>query len=203
MMMTRMKEMPNLNSAKAITFLDIETTHLESDKSAVLEITMITDWADGRSESWTSKIKPKSIELEFASQEALAICKYSEVDWSDAPPFESVAETIASKLMFGPIVGHNVQFDIDHLNAAFRRYGWKKPLGFQRSDPKNKIFKPGYPLIDTCAMAYVFLPTEKQNLNFLREHYGLDTSGAHTSKSDAEDCRQIFFNIINDTLGEN
>ena len=70
--------MGNFTTAKAITFLDIETTHLDPRRSAVLEISIITDWEGGNTDVWTTKIKPKPIELEFASKEALEICGYNE-----------------------------------------------------------------------------------------------------------------------------
>ena len=75
--------MGNLASAKAVTFLDIETTHLDSRKSAILQISFITDWEDGNQDRWSTKIKPKNIELEFASKEALKICNYTEEDWEE------------------------------------------------------------------------------------------------------------------------
>ena len=65
----------------------------------------------------------------------------------------------------------------------------------------NKKFKVGYPVIDTCALAYLFLPTEKQNLNFLREHFNIDISRAHSADTDVEDCRTVFYNIMNSLGG--
>ena len=118
--------MANFTTAKATTFFDIETTHLDSSKSAVLEISIITDWDSGSTDKWTTKIKPKPVELEFASKEALEVCGYNDADWEDAPTFEEVAETIAKKLRFGPIIAHNIDFDVSHLTAVFERYGYKK-----------------------------------------------------------------------------
>jgi DNA polymerase III alpha subunit (gram-positive type) len=188
--------MGNLVNAKAITFLDVETTHLDSTKSAILQITIITDWENGKQDKWTTKIKPRDMELEFASNEALKICKYNTDEWEDAPYFEEVAETIVKKLTWGPLVAHNIQFDMSHLSASLSRRGWQPAKNFQRTDIKNKIFSFGYPLIDTCALAYLFIPTQKQNLNTLREHFDLSTDNAHSSDSDTEHCREIFYNII-------
>ena len=188
--------MGNLSSAKAITFLDTETTHLDPNKSAILSISIITDWEDGKQDVWTTKIKPKNIELEFASPEALKVCKYIDKEWYDAPSFEEVAEDIAKRIKFGPLVGHNIQFDIAHLKASFLRRGWREPRPGERYGSGNKLFKAGYPAIDTCAMAYLFLPTERQNLNALREYYNIDTSRAHSADTDVEDCRHVFYQIL-------
>ena len=190
--------MANFTTAKATTFFDIETTHLDPKKSAVLEISIITDWESGNTETWTTKIKPRPVELEFASDEALKICGYNEKDWKDAPTFEEVAETIAKKLRFGPIIAHNIDFDISHLTAVFERYGYKK---WTRDAPDTaRTYSFGYPKIDTCALAYLFLPTERQNLDALREHLIISSDGAHTAEKDVEDCRQVFYHIVSETI---
>jgi ATP-dependent DNA helicase DinG len=188
--------MANLTTAKAITFLDIETTHLDSTRSAVLSISIITDWDNGQQDVWTTKIKPASIELEYASEEALKVCGYNAEEWKDAPSFTEVAETIAKKLRYGPLVAHNINFDISHLKASFKRRGWEEVKPGEKYGSGNKKFNPGYPLIDTCALAYIFLPTERQNMTALREHFDITKEGAHTAEKDVKDCREIFYKIV-------
>ena len=194
--------MTNLGSAKAVTFLDVETTHLDPTRSAILQISIITDWENGNQDVWTTKIQPRDMEIEFASSEALNVCNYVYEDWLEAPFFEDVAETIAKKIAWGPIVAHNAQFDVAHLKASFERRGWREPDRNERFDAKQKLFKIGYPVIDTCALAFMFLPTERQNLNALREHFGINTDRAHSADTDVEDCRTIFYNIINSITGD-
>ena len=188
--------MANLTTAKAITFLDIETTHLDPTRSTVLSISIITDWDNGQQDVWTTKIKPASIELKHASEEALKICGYNTEEWKDAPSFSDVAETIAKKLKYGPLVAHNINFDISHLKASFKRRGWEEVRPGEKYGSGNKKFNPGYPLIDTCALAYIFLSTERQNMTALREHFNMSKDGAHTPEKDAMDCREIFYKII-------
>ena len=188
--------MANLTTAKSITFFDVETTHLDPKKSAILSISIITDWEDGKRDVWSTKIKPKPIEMEFASPEALKVCNYNEEEWSDAPEFQDIAYQIVKRLMWGPIVGHNVQFDISHVRAVLGRYGYSEAKNREKVTAENKIYKIGYPAIDTCALAYLFLPTERQNLNALREHFNIDTSRAHDAETDVEDCRTVFYNIL-------
>lgn len=185
--------MGNFTNAKAITFLDIETTHLDSTRSTILEISIVTDWENGNQDVWTTKIKPKPIELKFASEDALKICGYNEEDWEDAPSFEEVADTIAKKLRFGPLVAHNIDFDISHLQSVFERYGYKR---WSKDAETSKTYSFGYPKIDTCALAYLFLPTEKQNMNVIREHLNISDEGAHSAEKDVLDCRQLFYHMI-------
>ena len=186
--------MGNISSAREITFVDVETTHLDPSKSAILSISIIKDSSGGKTKTWSTKIKPKDIELQFASPEALRVCGFNPEKWEDAPAFEEVADKIVDLLTWGPIVGHNIQFDIQHIKSVLKRYGYQEELtGRGKTD---KSFRIGYPQIDTCGLAYLFLPTERQNLNALREHFNIDTERAHSADTDAEDCRTVFYNII-------
>ena len=194
--------MSNLSSSRAVTFIDVETTHLDPKRSAILSVSVITDWEDGKQDVWSTKIKPKEIEIEFASSEALSVCKYSAEEWSDAPNLEDVADEIVKRLMWGPIVGHNVQFDINHISASLKRHGYTEAKRNEDISSANKNFRIGYPLIDTCALSFIFLPTERQNLNALREYFDIDTSRAHSSDTDAEDCRHVFYSIVSNTLSK-
>lgn len=193
--------MGNFSTAKGVTFIDIETTGLDPAKSTILQISIITDWEDGNQNTWTKRIKPRPVELEFASQEALRICSYSDEAWQNAPTFEEVAPEIAAKLAWGPIVGHNVNFDLAHIRAVFKRYGWKEVNRIENNE-NDKKFKIGYPIIDTCALAYLFLPTERQNLDTLREHFDISTVGGHEAEKDALDCRQVFYSILNEKISD-
>ena len=191
--------MGNITTAKSLTFLDIETTHLDPSRSAILSISIITDWEDSDQTVWTTKIKPKDIELEFASDEALKVCKYSKEEWENAPLFEDVAHDIIKRIMWGPIIGHNIQFDISHIRSVLNRYGYKEARNREKITPENKTYKIGYPQIDTCALSYLFLPTERQNLNALREHFGISLDRAHSADTDVEDCRTVFYKILDYT----
>ena len=188
--------MGNITNAKAITFLDIETTHLDNSKSAILSISIITDWDGGKQDVWTTKIKPKDIEMQFASKEALEVCMYSEEEWADAPSFKEVAPEIAKRLMWGPLVAHNIQFDVGHIRSVFKRYGYREAQRNERVENGNSLYKIGYPQIDTCALAYLFLPTERQNLDTLREHFEIPAGRSHSADTDAEDCRHVFYKIL-------
>ena len=199
-------QMGNLTTAKGVTFFDVETTSLDPTRSAILQIAIITDKEDGTQEVWSTKIKPREVELKFADKQALKICGYSNEDWKDAPMFEEVAHEIARRLVWGPVVGHNVQFDISHLTAAFNRRGWdpitRNDNIYSVLENKEKKYKFGYPAIDTCALAYIFLPSERQNLDHLRTELLLNTGPSHDALSDAKACREVFYHVLNTQLGD-
>jgi len=189
--------MANFSTARAVTFFDTEVTHLDPTKSALLEICIITDWEDGNQSCYHTKVKPTMKELALASPEALKINGFNREDWEDAPRFDEVATKIAKLLTWGPIIAHNIQFDIKQLTTIFERYGWAHA---NRTDVSNKEFSFGYPAIDTCALAFLYTDNQRQNLPSLREHYGLSHEGAHGALKDCEDCRIIFYNILGSTL---
>ena len=198
--------MGNLATAKGVTFFDVETTSLDPARSAILQIAIITDKEDGTQEKWTTKIKPREVELRFADKQALEICRYNDEDWADAPMFEDIAHEIARRLVWGPIVGHNVQFDISHLTAAFKRRGWTQ-IGrndniYRVIENKEKKYKFGYPAIDTCALAYIFMQTERQSLDHLRTELLLNTGASHDALSDTKACKEIFYHILNTQLSD-
>jgi DNA polymerase III subunit epsilon len=190
--------MANFSTAKAITFFDTEVTHLEEQHSALLEICIITDWEDGSQSAYHTKVRPTLKELSLASKEALEVNGFNREEWEEAPSFDEVAGRIAKALTWGPIVAHNIQFDLKHLTAIFERYGWQRA---NRTNISKKEFSFGYPAIDTCALAFMYSPSDRQNMTALREHYNLSHEGAHSAMKDCEDCRTIFYEIISNTIG--
>ena len=172
----------NLLNYKTLTFVDTETTHLDVRPGEIISICIVTEHKDGKIEKWETKIKPQN--LQFASKKALEIAGYNEKEWEGAPSFQEVSETILEKLKWGPVIGHNVDFDIRHIKGCFRKYC------------KNKYPRFGYPLIDTVALAWLFLPTDKQNLNECRKYLNIDTNRAHKADTDVEDCRILFWSIV-------
>lgn len=193
--------MSNFTNAKAITFLDTETISLNPVQGVdtLLSISFITDWDSGNISSKTHLIKMTPEKLDSSSQQALEINNYSDEAWKDSVTLESVAGDIAKSIAWGPLVGHNIQFDINHIVSSLESIGWRRAEQGERFDIEKKIYQIGYPIIDTCALAYLFVETEKQNLNVLREHMNISLNRAHDAKNDVEDCRQIFYHIMKNT----
>jgi DNA polymerase III epsilon subunit-like protein len=194
--------MPNFANSKSVTFFDTEVTSLDINRSALLDITIVTDWEDGGQKVFTTKVKPTARDLELADEEALKIVGYSDELWKDAPTFDEVAPEIAKRLKWGPIVAHNAIFDYRQLASIFTRNGWTEVFSGS-SDVSKKQFSFASLIYDTRALAHIFLECERQNMQVLREHFGLSDKNAHSSLKDTADCRTIFYNIISKTLGQN
>jgi len=182
--------MGNITDYQTITFLDVETTHLDPTIGEIIQIAIITEQRDGRTKEWSTRIKPQ-LKLGTYSPKALEINGYNEVDWDDAPFFSDVAHLIVDKLRWGPLVAHNAPFDISFVESCLERQtDWRKG---GRTDMQKRIFRLGYPVIDTVALSYMTIPTQRQNLNTLREHFKITTEGAHEALKDVRDCQTLFW----------
>ena len=98
--------MGNILNYRTLTFLDVETTHLDPEIGEIIQIAILTEDSEGNLKEWSTKIKPQ-LKLGTYSAKALEINGYNEEDWKDAPFFADIAHLIVSKLQWGPIIGHN------------------------------------------------------------------------------------------------
>ena len=188
--------MLNLATHNGLVFLDTETTSLDCKTGEIISVCIIEEHTNGKTNKWTTLIKPKLLPGTF-SDKALEIAGYDRERWKDAPEFYQVAGEIVKRLTGKPIIGHNVQFDINFIEESLQKAGWKRD---RNTSIQLSTYKLGYPKIDTVALAWLLLPCERQNLNVLREHLGIDTSRAHDCVTDTEDCRSVFWACVNETL---
>ena len=186
--------MGNITNYRTITFFDTETTSLDPTKGEIIQVAILTEDGNGNLEEWSTKIKPKLLPGTF-EKSALEINGYNEDDWWDAPTIEEVAAEIVQRLCWGPLVAHNANFDIRFLeNVLTRDAGWK-PCSTSSID--RKTFRFGYPVIDTVALAYLMIPTERQSLMTLREHFDIPKEGGHEAVKDCHDTRRVFWHCVN------
>tara|TARA_R110002153_G_scaffold36023_2_gene106790 strand:+ start:3990 stop:4586 length:597 start_codon:yes stop_codon:yes gene_type:complete len=191
--------MGNFLTAKAVTFLDVETICLDPIEGVdcLLSVTFITDWLeDGNQSRHEIKIKMTDEKRQHASEDALKINNYSDEAWADAKDFEDVAHIIAKSIAWGPLVAHNAGFDIAHITNSLKANGWRKTEYSERFSLENKTYQVAYPIIDTCGLAYLFMEPERQNLDVLREHLKINKEGSHDATKDTEDCRALFYHIM-------
>ncbi len=108
-------EGPGLLDAFAV--LDVETTGLSPSRQRVIEIAIVHIEHGSVVQSWESLCQPGRSVPAY-------IVKMTGIDdelLKDAPLFESIADDVVGLLADRVIVGHNVGFDIDFVNAELKR----------------------------------------------------------------------------------
>ena len=189
--------MANITDYRTISYFDVETTSLDPTKGEIIQICVVTEDRDGNLKEWSTKIRPRLQEGTY-DRSALKINNFRARDYIDAPIFEDVADTIVEKLRWGPIVAHNASFDISFVESNLERYtDWKRG---NRTDYNEKTYRLGYPVIDTVALSYLLVPSERQNLMALREYLEIDTDGGHEAVKDVYDCRTVFWHCLEKCL---
>lgn len=189
--------MGNIADYRTITYFDVETTSLNPATGEIIQICIVTEDREGNLEEWSTKIRPRLKEGTY-DRESLKLNNFNPKEYIDAPIFEEVADQIIQKLRWGPIVAHNAPFDISFIESNLARYTDWRPGS--RTDFDNKTFRLGYPVIDTVPLAYLLVPSERQNLMALREHFGIEKDGGHEAVKDVYDCRKVFWHCLEKCL---
>lgn len=162
----------------AVAIVDLETTGLDPKKHEIIEIAILIIQG-GRREMWQTKIAPQN--LETASKKALEINGYNRFAWKDAKPLSEVMPAIKKRLRGCVLIGHNLEFDLGFLRAAYASHGGTG-MGFHYK-------------VDTMALAYEHL--SGIGLNSLSLHnvcrfIGVSNQGEHTAEADVSRCYQVF-----------
>ncbi|AOM82837.1 ATP-dependent DNA helicase DinG [Salisediminibacterium beveridgei] len=109
----------------------------------------------------------------------------SRTDLTDAPAFDEVAPEILKDLEQAYFVAHNVEFDLNFLNAALEDAGY---MAFQG------------PVLDTVELARICFPTEESyRLVDLADKFSAVHLQPHQADSDVEATR-VLFNAVMDRL---
>lgn len=164
---------------KPIAFLDTETTGLDPHENEIIEIAIIREYPSGVEDVWSTKIRPEHIER--AHPKALEVNGYTPGKWANAPTFDQVAEQIAHRLSDCVVVGHNVSFDLDMVNAALKRAKVKARISYHK--------------IDTVTLAYEHLVPcglESVSFDFIRKFLGWSQAHAHTALQDTRDAQRLY-----------
>ena len=183
----------NITNYRTISFFDVETTSLDPETGEIIQICIVTEDQEGNLDEWSTKIRPRLKEGTY-SKESLKINNFVPKDFIDAPKFEDIAEEIANRLKWGPIVAHNALFDVKFIESCLQRYAGWKPGSY--TNTRYKTYRLGYPVIDTASLAYLILPTEKQNMTAMREYLEISEEGSHEAVKDVMDCRAVFWKCM-------
>ena len=158
--------------ARVYVALDIETTGLDPERDAILEIGVVRFKGSQTFETYNSLIDPGR-PIPFKIQQLTGI---TPADIEGAPPLGTVLPELRRFVGNNPIVGHNISFD----------------LGFLR---KHGLFQDNLG-VDTFELASILLPhASRYSLTALLKHLNVQLppdGQSHRALDDAQATRQLF-----------
>ncbi len=153
--------------------LDLETTGLTPGRDRIIEVGAARFTPHGEEASFSSLVNPGIRPSRFI--EGLTGIRAD--DLATAPKFEDVRADLARFLDGHPIVGHNIEFDLQFLRSE----------GLEHRGP----------VIDTAALARAVLPHLKSHrLDDLARELGIAAGGQHRALSDARVAAQVFLALL-------
>ena len=146
----------------SIVAIDIETTGLNEDRDAIIEIGAVKFKGHRVEDEWSTVINPGRHIPEFIT----GLTGISDAEVRNAPRFRDIAHELNAFVGNAPVVGHNVRFD----------------LGFLQ---KGGLFENNE-VIDTYELAAVLMPTaSRYNLGSLGKQLGILLPATHRALDDA------------------
>jgi len=158
--------------------LDLETTGLDADHDAIIEIGAVKFQADEILDTFSTFVRPgRPIPLEITQLTGIR-----DEDVIDAPGLHDVLPRLGRFVGQLPIVGHSVNFD----------------LGFLRRH--SQLFENE--LLDTFELAGVLLPqAERYSLTALCRMLGIELKRAHRALDDAQAAYRLFHTLFHRAAG--
>jgi len=158
-----------IHTLEQFVSIDLETTGLKAGVDEIIEVGIAKFDLLGNYQEFQTLVRPESRLTRFISN----LTGLADKDLRDAPMFDEVRTEVMDFIGDLPIIGHNIQFDIDFLKAQGIR-------------TTNINF-------DTWELGALLLPTaEKLNLASLAELLGVQTERSHRALDDAICARDIF-----------
>jgi DNA polymerase-3 subunit epsilon/ATP-dependent DNA helicase DinG len=153
--------------------IDIETTGLESESDAIIEIGAVRFNERRVENEWTSLINPGRHIPDFIT----GLTGIDDAMVRQAPGMRAVAHELEAFVGDAPVVGHNIRFDLGFLqNANILRY--------------NEV-------IDTYELAAVLLPSApRYNLGSLGQQLGVLLPATHRALDDAKVTQVVFLRLL-------
>lgn len=175
-----------------LAFIDVETTGFDPDKHELIEIGMVLvrQKENGTQfeviEEVELKIQPER--LEDADPTALRVNGYDESAWLFAMSLEDAMKAFAEKTQGAIFVAHNLVFDFNFIDHAFRKTG-----------VENKMH---YAKLDTITLAFAKLHKNeditKFSLHALTQHYGIENERAHSALPDARATFELYKKLMSE-----
>ncbi len=176
-----------------LAFIDVETTGFDPDKHEIIEIGGIIARqvpVPGRGakleviEEFEYKIKPEH--LETASPEALRVNSYNDADWLFAISLAEAMKLVQEKTANAMMVGQNVNFDWNFIQAAFKKCGLENKMFFQKLDLIPMAF----------TKSYHETGLERFNLEALANYFDVKSETFHSALADVRTTFNIYKKVL-------
>ncbi len=156
------------------TAFDTETTTVTPTTGRIIEIGAVKFSKDGIIQTWSNLFYPDQILSPFIIK--LTHITQEMVDSAD--PIQDHLPSFLSFIKDTVLLGHNVQYDLNFLNAECQNCGFPPT--------HNKV-------IDTLQFSRVKFPQlEKHKLDFLADEFKIDKGSSHRALDDAKTCMEVF-----------
>ena len=154
----------------SIVAIDIETTGLDADRDAILEIAAVKFKGHRVEDEWSSLINPNRHIPEFIT----GLTGIDDAMVRQAPRLRDIIHELEAFAGNAPIVGHNVRFD----------------LGFLQKQAGVLLYNE---VIDTYELASVLIPNaSRYNLGSLGKQLGILLPATHRALDDARVTQAVF-----------
>jgi DNA polymerase-3 subunit epsilon/ATP-dependent DNA helicase DinG len=158
--------------------IDIETTGLEAEHDAIIEIGAVRFNERRVENEWTSLINPGRHIPDFIT----GLTGIDDAMVRQAPGLRDVAHDLEAFVGDTPVIGHNVRFDLGFLRKA-------RILSY------NEV-------IDTYELAAVLLPSApRYNLGSLGQQLGVLLPATHRALDDAKVTQVVFTRLLERARG--
>jgi DNA polymerase-3 subunit epsilon/ATP-dependent DNA helicase DinG len=148
----------------SIVAIDIETTGLNDERDAIIEIGAVKFKGHRVEDEWTSVINPGRHIPEFIT----GLTGISDAETRNAPKLRDIVHELEAFAGDAPVVGHNIRFDLGFI---------QKQAGILHY---NEV-------IDTYEIAAVVMPTaSRYNLGSLGKQLGILLPATHRALDDAK-----------------
>jgi DNA polymerase-3 subunit epsilon/ATP-dependent DNA helicase DinG len=157
----------------SIVAIDIETTGLDSGRDAIIEIAAVKFNGRRVEDEFSTLINPGRHIPDFIT----GLTGIDDAMVRQAPRVRDIADELAGFIGDGPVVGHNVRFDLGFLqNASLVQF--------------NEA-------IDTYELAAVLMPSaSRYNLGALGQQLGIPLPATHRALDDARVTQAAYVRLL-------
>ncbi len=174
-----MKKLSSPLAQQRFVCIDCEATGLNPKADRVVEVAVAVFSFTGIELEFESLVNPQSP----IPAESTAIHNITDAMVATAPTMPELLPKILPLISDLPIIGHNIQYDIDIIIAEAERAGIPHTL------KQN-------PSIDTLRLARLYGNSPSNSLEVLRQHFNIPAEGAHRAMSDVVVNIQVFKHLV-------